>query len=440
MHELHPRELSQGSGFGKGYDFPPSRYEQWQAALRLRLKIALQRCLRAILGIIGWMLSLPSFLRPRPALNPISFHPRRILVIRTDMLGDVVLTMPAIHALQRAYPDATIDFMVDPGNVALVQDQPGVTNVIACHPEAWMGGWFNKEQRSANLALLRQLRAQHYDLAVSICGDLASILVYLSGARRRVGFADEAYAHFLTDPVSGGRYTLNQHEHEYGLLLAEYAGGTIDPVGDPSRRPHLVVSPAARFAVADLLYECGIGIDQQIIALHAGSRNGQAKRWPLPYWARLADMLIDSDPDSAIVLIGGPGDGVLAQEVVRRARRKDHIIDLTGKTTVPQLCALLLRCAVIVTGDSGPLHIAEAVGTPVVALHGPTDPAQSGPCGPDALVIWRELWCSPCYDHTRTAECRFFNPICMKGIAPAEVALAVQEQVTRFQLQKLGSR
>ena len=422
------QDLMNGSGFGKGYDFPPSRFERQRASVLTKVKGVAQRVLRAILGTIGQCDAWLHAAQSRPPLDPATFHPQHILVIRTDLLGDVVLTLPTVHALRRAYPLAHIDMVVLPANAAIMHDQPEIDHVITCDPNAWIGGIFNVTERFKMRATIAELRAAKYDLAVSVCGDWASIIARLSGARRRVGFTGEAYAHFLTDPVPGRRFELHQHETGYGLLLATKAGGIVDPSGSPTRQPRLEVSESARQSIHTLLMESGIRPGQPIIALHAGSGNGQAKRWPLPSWARLADLLLAHE-DAAIVLIGAPGDKLLAQAVLKRMRQPARAIDLTGKTKLPELCALLAACAVVVTGDSGPLHIAEAVGARVVAIHGPTDPAQSGPSNPATIVVWHQIWCAPCYDSRATAECRFGNPICMKGISPAEVLAATQTQL-----------
>ncbi len=418
-------DLASGSGFGKGYDYPPGAGERWRARGQARVKGAAKGVLRAVLGAVG---AVDALLHPqfrRPALTPATFHPRRILVIRTDLLGDVVMTLPALHALRLAYPAARIDLAVLPANVALLRDQPGIDRIIACDPEGWLGGVFNAQQRAQLRGAIRELRAQHYDLAISVCGEWAGVVARLSGARRRVGFAGEAYPHFLTDPVPGRRFALGMHEVDYGLALAERAGGSVAPIGDPARLPRLHVPDAARERVRALLAARGISPDRPLVALHAGSGNGQAKRWPLPSWARLADILLDH-ADATVVLIGAPSDAPLAQTVLRRMHAPARAIDLTGQTTLPELAALLQICAVVVTGDSGPLHVAEAVGTPVVALHGPTNPAESGPVDPHSVILRRAIWCAPCYDSRATAECRFGNPLCMKGIAPAEVAAATR--------------
>lgn len=413
------------SGFGKGYDFPPHPVERAAVQAREATKRVGKGVLRAIMGVVGGMAALPQLTAARPKLSPATLHPRRIAIIRTDLLGDVVMMLPMIHALRLAYPHAEIDLVVTPANVAMLLDQPGIDHVRVCDPERWMGSIAAPESRAKLRASIRELRAAHYDLAISVCGEWASIVARLSGARRRVGFAGEAYPGFLTDAVPGRRFTLGLHEVEHCLALAERAGATIPAPGSPDRLPRLHVDPLAQTRMRALLAEYGVVPERPIVALHAGSGNGQAKRWPLPYWARLADGLVAED-DVAVVLIGAPNDAPLAQGVLGRMHHPAGAIDLTGQTSLPELAALLAHCAVVVSGDSGPMHVAEAVGARLVVLHGPTNPKESGPYDPAATVIKQHLACQPCYDSRATAECRFGNPLCMKGIMPAEVLAATR--------------
>ena len=169
-----------------------------------------------------------------------------------------------------------------------------------------------------------------------------------------------------------------------------------------------------------------LGRHGPIIAMHAGARNGQAKRWPIKHFAVLADHLAE-DMDALVVVTGAPNEAPLAHDIALYARHP--LLNVSGQTSLPQLVALLAESDVLVTGDSGPMHIACAVETPVVVMHGPTDPALSGPTAPDAIVLRHTLWCSPCYDASATAECRFGNPICMKAIAPRTVFAAVRRQL-----------
>jgi ADP-heptose:LPS heptosyltransferase len=125
-----------------------------------------------------------------------------------------------------------------------------------------------------------------------------------------------------------------------------------------------------------------------------------------------------------VVLVGAAGDGDVAAAIARAAG--GGVVNLTGRTALPELAALLARCDLLVSGDSGPLHIACAVGTPVVGLYGPTDPEISGPLGQRAVVLRQAIWCAPCYDASAVADCRFGNPVCMKTLPPVAVLAAVR--------------
>jgi lipopolysaccharide heptosyltransferase II len=393
---------------------------------KVRAKRLAQRVIWVVLGTAGRLTSL--HLGPRPPLRPGDPRIRRILVVRVDLIGDVVLSLPAVRALRRAYPQAAIDMLVLPASTGVLAGERDIAHVLTYDFNIWRrpAGLFNPRNWQGARLLLAMLREPHYDLCVSVSGDWGSVLARLSGARRRVGYAGEAYPGLMTDPVPGGRYAVTMHEVEYVLRLARAAGGI---VAAEDTLPRLSVAPEAAVGIERMLQRAGpSGSSSRLVALHAGAQNGRAKRWPAAYWAALADRLT-AELDAQVILTGAPGDAPLTAAIQRRARRVVH--DLAGRTSLPELVALLARCDLVVSGDSGPLHIACAVGTPVVGLYGPTDPNISGPLGPNAIVLRRDIWCAPCYDASATADCRFSNPVCMKELAPEVVFAAARQQVTR---------
>jgi lipopolysaccharide heptosyltransferase II len=408
------------------YEQRPAFEQRLTGLLGRVAKRAAQWLMRRMLGTLGYLTRERAPLSP---LRPADASIRRILVIRVDLLGDTVLLTAAIRALRRGYPDAELDVLVLPSTAGVLAGDPDIAHVLTCDPFAWLDphNWTKLATWRDVAACLRRLRVPRYDLVVSACGDTASILTRMSGARRRVGYAEESYAYFMTDPVPGGRYREPKHEVRYVLDLAAAAGGIVVP---EDAQPWLLVSPGERCRIAASLRaeRARLGISGPIVAIHPGARNGKAKRWPLRHYAVLADRLVE-ELDALVVLTGSPNEAGLARAVLERLHVR--VVDLTGKTTLPELVALLAESDVVVTGDSGPMHIACAVQTPVVALHGPTDPAQSGPTAPDAIVLRHHLWCSPCYDSSATAECRFGNPVCMKALAPDLVFAAIRRQLTR---------
>ena len=413
-----------------GYEQRPPFDKRLIQSVQRRLKKRTQRLLSATLGAIGY-LTRDRSLRRRKPLRAGDLRIRRILVVRVDMLGDLVLTTPAIRALRRAYPDATIDMLAMPGTASVLDGDPDINRILTCDVNAWMApaSWLRAETWREIAAFLRETRGPRYDLAISVCGDIGSIVTRLTGARRRIGYAGEAYPHFMTDPVAGKRYLTPQHEVRYVLDLARAAGGEVDAV---EQRPTLVVKADAQATIRQILREQRerLGARGPIVAIHPGARNGTAKRWPMRHYAELGDRL-SRELGALVVVTGAPNELALSHEIMRRMTAP--AFDLTGKTSLQELVALMAESDLVITGDSGPMHIACAVQTPTVALHGPTEPAQSGPTGDLALILRHQLWCSPCYDSSATAECRFGNPVCMKLISPDDVFAAARQQLARGQ-------
>jgi len=394
------------------YDTRPTFEARLAGETKRAVKRRAQALLRLAIGAVGWLTR-----DRRYAVAPQAGDPaiRRILVVRVDLLG-------AVRALRRAYPRAQIDMLVLHSTAGILAGESAdIERVLTFDPHAWRrptallrpGTW-----RDA-LHLLRTLHAARYDLAISISGDIGSILTRLSGARRRVGYAAEAYPFLLTDTLPGGRYRVHQHEVRYVLALAERAGGLVRP-GDDALSLRVLPQAAKRMDETLRAARRSSGARGPVVALHAGARNGQAKRWPPAHLAALTDRLI-ADLDALVVLTGAPSEAPLAREVLAHCTRRP--INLVSKTSLQELAALLAASDQLVTGDSGPLHIACAVGTPVVALHGAT--------AADAIVLRRRLWCSPCYDASATAECRFGNPVCMKRLTPNLVYTAARRQLRR---------
>jgi lipopolysaccharide heptosyltransferase II len=412
-----------------GYPFPPSSRKKLRKIGIRTSKSVLRTCIFVAMSIIGGVLWLGRLGKKYPQLAPGSFSPKRILVIRLDLIGDLVLSLTVVRLLKRTYPEAEIDLLAMPSSVKVVADDPDLAQIIPYDPNVWrrpkallrMRNW-----REAQL-LLQRLRSRHYDLAISVFGDWAAVLAVLSGARRRVGFGREGYPGFMTNSVRGRHWDRYDHKHEvdYCLELARAAGATPN---EKDRIPRLHVSEQAREEVEQLLQQEGIGQGRPLIACHASSNNGYSKRWPLPYWATLIDHLVCKD-GMQVVLTGAPGDLPLVESVIHRMHERERVFNLAGKTSLTQLAALLQRADLLISGDSGPMHIAAAVGTPLIAIHGPTDPALTGPVSPTATVLKSGIWCSPCYNAKDTADCRFYTTQCMKNILPSQVIGVVHNKL-----------
>ena len=235
------------------YDMRPPFDARLRSATKGFTKRRGQWLLRAALGAIGYFTRTRTG-RAQPVSSSSDGHASgalvaRILVVRVDLLGDVVLSLPAVHLLRKAYPEAEIDMLVQKSTAGVLEGQPGISRVLAYDPHIWRrpATYLWPANWLAALHLWREMRAARYDLAVSISGDLGSILTRLSGATRRFGYAGEAYPFFLTDPLPGGRYRTRQHETRYVLALAEAAGGILAGPGDAT--PQLTLVPSAEHQV-----------------------------------------------------------------------------------------------------------------------------------------------------------------------------------------------
>jgi ADP-heptose:LPS heptosyltransferase len=180
--------------------------------------------------------------------------------------------------------------------------------------------------------------------------------------------------------------------------------------------PVLALPCEAAGQVAGTLAKHGIEPHDRLVVVHAGAINGGAKRWPAANWSQFADAVHDRT-GAKIVLVGASGDASLADRVVRASRAP--VVSLAGTTGIVELAALIERADLVASSDSGPLHLAVALGRPLVAVYGPTDPAIYGPNHPRAPVrVHRaDLPCSPCYSLAATAECPLGDPICMRLVS-----------------------
>jgi len=423
-----------------GYPLPPG----WQKKLRKNIirtgRSIVGRGIYLLMSIIRAFLWLSRLGESHPTLSPATFHPRRILVIRLDLIGDLVLSLTVVRTLKRTYPAAEIDLLAIPASAKVAQFDPNLSEIITYDPNIWRRpkALFQPKNWRAAGKLRRKLHAHHYDLAVSVYANWAAVIAVLSGAKRRVGYGPEGYPGFMTDSVPGGipgrlRHWSpldNKHEVDYCLALAQAAGATITPA---DRIPRLYVDEQTRQEVEQLLLQEGFQPHKPLIACHINSNNGQSKRWPIPYWAILIDRLIREE-GAQVVLTGAPGDLPQIENVTRRT--SEQPINLAGKTSLTQLAALLQRADLLISGDSGPLHMGVACGTLIVGIYGPTNPSLGGPVSPDATVLRSEIWCSPCYNARDTADCRFYTTQCMKNITPSQVFEVVHTKLINNNQQK----
>ncbi len=390
--------------------------------LKHQVKHLVEAVLYVLFGALGLGAALRRLARPRPAIDASAVH--RILVIRLDLLGDVLNSMPAVEALRERYPSARITMLTLPYTATIPRRFDCVDQVLELDTNSIRSvrNLLRPKTVTAFLCTIGHLRRERFDLCVSLYGRMASLFAFASGAHRRIGYRQEAYPFMFTDPVQGGRFDRRRHEIRWNLELVAAAGAK-----GSLRTAVLRAGDDAIACMETRLATLGVHSADVVIGIHGGAVNGNAKRWPGSHWAALADTMIERH-GFKVILTGSESERCISDTIV--ARMEHRPVVLTGETTVDELLAVLARCDLVISGDSGPLHLAVALGRPTVSIYGPTDPALYGPAprpGQPAMVIRKGLKCSPCYTLRAIAECPHGQPSCMIDLTVNQVVLAALE-------------
>jgi len=329
----------------------------------------------------------------------------RFLIVRLGALGDVVHAIPVAAALRRAFPSARIDWLVGAKHREILDLVPAIDRRLV------LGDF---------VAGVRELRRAEYDVAIDLQGLMKSaILARASGARRVVGFS-ASYARerlaraFYTeayDPGRGGIYDRRETRHVVEINL-----GMLQQLGVPLAPPQFPIeaaeSPVARWAASES------GGRYALLNPGAAWPN---KRWPP---SRLAEVAIDLKKKHQLtsIVLWGPGEEPLAAQVVAEA---GGAAILSPKTTIADIVGLARGAALMVSGDTGPTHIATAVGTPLIGLYGPTRPSRNGPLAPRDVTISRDAVCQ-CH-HLRRCK---LDRMCLLDIGVPEVVSAIERRLS----------
>jgi lipopolysaccharide heptosyltransferase I len=337
---------------------------------------------------------------------PLPDNPR-ILIIKPSALGDVVHTLPVLNLLRRRWPKAHIAWMINPGFASLIDRHPQLDEVILFERRRFGQFWRDPSAALGFFKFTGSLRAHRFDLVLDLQGLFRSgWLTFKTRAPIRVGFANaRELAHlFYTHRVQVG--SPEQHAVERYLKMAEFIGAGREPV-----EFNFATSEADRASVSQLL-----GDVNNYAVLMPGT-NWETKRWPVEHFAALVEPLREQYGLESIVA-GGP-------DVAPLAARMPGTINLVGKTNLRQLTALLERAALVVANDSGPMHIAAALGRPLVTPYGPTNPIRTGPYARMDTVIRLDIPCSPCYSR----KCS--HQSCLRWLRPEPVLELAKKQMSR---------
>ena len=360
---------------------------------------------------------------------------RSVLVVRLDEIGDVVMTAPFLRELRRNLKKAWITLVVNPAVFNLVKSCPYVNEVLIYDGRAdGRFGLLRRHGRALRLAY-RHLLRRRFALAIAPRWDAdhynAAMVAYLGGAAQRVGYPDRPIAgkkgvsaglDILYTQVIDGDGVKHEVERNLDVILA--LGGKIEKTG-------LELWHRGGDAVyADLKMRDGeVEPDDLVVALCPSGGNSALKKWPIERFIELGRWL-QTEYDARIVLVGGPRDQSLGGAIQLALGRS--VINTIGTTSLTQTGAVLKKCSLYVGCDTGPMHLAAASGTPVVALFGSSCHHRFGPWGSGHRIVSSTLPCSPCLGHDhidRCGKCSHDWPLCMSGIAVEQVKAAVAECV-----------
>jgi ADP-heptose:LPS heptosyltransferase len=366
------------------------RRQRWTPVRGTGTRVA-SRLERALLAAA----SLPlRALVPPPTLDAPPLDPagvREVLVLRLDRIGDLLMSLPALDDLRRAFPAARIRLAVGRWGEEIARRAP-VDEVLV-----WSAPWVGRatEGAESSLALARRARAlrrARTDLALDLQGDVrAAILMALTGARERVGYANTGGGRLLTRVVPLDE-TISWPEQNRRAVAA--AAGPA-AAGPPPRVELLTAADHAR--AREVLRAQGLEGRRPLVGLHA-SGGRAVKQWALGRWREVGERL-QREFGAAVLLTGTSADRPLAQEVMRGLG--GDVRDLTGRLALLEALGVIASLDLFLSSDTGPMHMAAAVGTPSVSVFGPSDARRyfsggSGAPGTPHVVVQPDLWCSPC--------------------------------------------
>jgi heptosyltransferase-2 len=357
--------------------------------------------------------------------NPIQ-NPKKIMVRTPNWIGDAVICLPAIEALRAAYPSAEIVTLAKPWVSELYRFHPAVSRQMVFDPSGEHAG------SRGFWKLVRELKSEQFDGAILFQNAFhAAWMAWCARIPARVGYAREARGPLLTSAIEIPSPAAYGHQAYYYLQLLFRAGVIERPqVAEENEPLHVSLALDPREQAWARRYLDGLGLhgNRYLIGINPSASFGPAKRWPVENFAALADRLIEV-LSADVLIFGSETDRPLADQM---ADSMNHTpIVLAGETNLRQFMALLAQSRLVITNDSGPMHLAAALDVPLVAIFGSTDDLATGPISPKARVVKYPVACSPCGLRVCPIDFR-----CMTGVSVDMVYRAALELVKKAEVRR----
>lgn len=329
---------------------------------------------------------------------------KKILVRSSNWVGDTVMIIPSLIAIKKAFPHAQITVLATPWVIPLLENHPAVDRIMIMDKG---NSFFNSLKELARI--ISWLRGERFDLAVLFQNAFeAAFLAYMGKVRYIVGYDTDARGFFLTHKVIRNRDILSAHQVEYFMGLIEAMGWQVE-----EREPILYVNDEDIKSTSLMLSSMGIEDNDFIVGINPGAVYGSAKRWPEDRFAVIGDWAARRW-DARVVIFGSFSEREIAANVSNLMHTNPA--NLCGQTTLGQAMALIKRCNLFLTNDSGLMHVAAAFNIPMVAIFGPTDHIVTSPVSKKARIVRHSVDCSPCLKEVCPSDHR-----CMLSIEPEEV-------------------
>jgi heptosyltransferase-2 len=340
----------------------------------------------------------------------------KIMIRATNWVGDAIMALPALRAIRQKYTEAHIGIVARPYVAEIYRDQGVADELIAYDAAGSHRGWRGREK------LVSEVRARKFEVALLLQNAFdAAWLAWRAQIPERIGYARDGRSFFLTKAIPVPKTgEIPSHEKFYYLELLRRAGWTGRLSDDPHIALH-VPEEACRRALQTLV-DAGARQNALRIAVAAGASYGSAKCWPPDRFAKALNAFLRQH-DADVIFYGTLSETPVTEAITAELRKPP--VNLTGKTSIAELPALLSQCHLFLGNDSGAMHVAAAVGLPVVAIFGPTDPDGTSPVTPRATIVQQKSYCSPCFLRRCPIDHR-----CMTAVTPAAVEAALLARVT----------
>jgi len=333
----------------------------------------------------------------------------KILILKPSSLGDVIHALPVLRLLKQHFRHAEIFWWIDSALAPLIEGDPDLTGIVRFERKRW-----GKPQHWPEmLRSIRSLRAENFDLVIDLqCLLRSGAFAWLARGKFLIGL-DEARE------GARGFYDVAVRRPSFHTHAVDWYLAVLPPLGVPVHKNFTWLPERPPIAAA--VNQKWFPENSKLILLQPGAR-WLNKRWPVQHFAELVRALAQKFPDARFAVLGGKDDAPLGEYIFQAAPEK--VLNLCGTTTLPEMIEWVRRCDLLITNDTGPMHVAAAMNKPLVALFGPTAPERTGPYGQLQNVLRLDLPCSPCLKSTCAYE---KTDECLHALSPAMVLARVEK-------------